>query len=335
MTLEVAGLGNALMDALVVIDDSLLVELGLTKGTMHLVDHEQWEQVFDRVRDRDVTFHSGGSCANTIATIGWLGGDALYCGQVGPDDLGRMYEDRIQRACGQHALIHAPSGNTGRCLSLISAVDAERTMLTHLGAAVSVEGLGAFEDHLKRTKIAQFTGYTLLDGPMRETAIDAMRIAKAAGAKVSIDAADPFVVLQIRDLLWELLTDLADIVFLNADEARKLTDEEPEQAIHTIAKRANIETVIVKLGGSGSLVLHQGELHRIAIRKVRAIDTTGAGDAYAGGFLFAHVRGWPARLCGELASAVAALAVAQVGAVVQDRELLTSLVAELDPGTAA
>src|SRR5688572_21140073 len=98
-----AGLGNALMDALVVgDDDAVLVELGLTRGTMHPVDHAAWQAAYERIKHLHVTFDSGGSCANTVATVGRLGGKALYCGQVGDDQMGHLYASRITEACGGH-----------------------------------------------------------------------------------------------------------------------------------------------------------------------------------------------------------------------------------------
>lgn len=328
MSWDVAGLGNALMDALVVMeDDRLLTELGLTRGTMHPVDHAQWQSVYERVKHLDVIFDSGGSCANTIATVGRLGGKAVYCGHVGEDQMGHMYAAHITEACGQHRLAFSNSQHTGKCLSIISAEDAERTMLTDLGAAIAMPNLGAFSQDILQSRVAHFTGYTLLPGPMQEVALKAIRTAAAAGVQVSIDAADPFVVAAIRDLLWQVLTDHTDIVFLNADEARQLTDLEPEHAAAHIGDRAGVKTVVVKLGSRGSLVWHQGDLHEVGIRRVDAVDTTGAGDAYAGGYLFAHARGWSPDLCAALGSHVAGLTVAQVGAVVKDRTALSDAIA--------
>lgn len=324
MKWDVAGLGNAIMDALVVLeDDTLIDELELSRGTMHPVDHDRWQQVYERVRLHKVTFASGGSCANTIATVGRLGGKALYRGQVGDDQMGHMYASLIEQACGQHALAFSKEATTGKCLSIISAQDAERTMLTDLGASIHLPGLGAFEADLKDATIAHFTGYTLLGGPMKETVLSAMKIAREAGAKVSIDAADPFVVHQIRDTFWNALRDFADVVFLNEVEAQSLAGiDDPEAACRHIAAEAGLHTTVVKLGRKGSIVLVDGVLHRVPIFAVDAIDTTGAGDAYAGGYLYGLSRGWSPDRCGALATRVAGLTVAQIGAVVQDHDAL-------------
>ncbi len=329
MGLDVAGLGNALMDALVVIDDDQLIsDLGLQRGTMHPVDNARWQEVYEKVKPLGVVFESGGSCANTTATIGRLGGKALYCGQVGDDEIGRIYAERMREACGADALQFTDESATGKCLSIISRTDGERTMLTDLGAAVNLASLGDFDRDIRAAKIAHFTGYTLLDGPMLAVAMKAMQSATEAGVAVSLDVADPFVVGLIRDRLWGVLEDHADVAFLNADEALALTGLGPDEAIHAIADRAKIETVIVKTGKEGSLVRHNGELYPISITAVKAIDTTGAGDAYAGGYLYGMSHGWPVRRCAALASAVAAETVSQIGAVVKSRETLQACLAQ-------
>lgn len=329
MQWDIAGLGNALIDALVVMDDAAIVEaFGLNRGTMHPVDHDRWQQVYEKVRLNKVTFDSGGSCANAVATAGYLGASATYLGQVGDDQMGAMYAQRMVEATGNHKLRFNKTQATGKCLSIVSSVDAERTMLTDLGAAITLPDLGDYDQVLTNTKIAHFTGYTFLDGPMRTLAIDAMRIAKKGGATVSLDAADPFVVELTRDLLWELLNDMVDLVFLNAEEARSLTGVAPEDAIHIIAEKASVGTVVVKLGSKGSLVRKNGELYKVEVCPTKAVDTTGAGDAYAGAFLYGTSQGLTPQQCGDLASAVAAQTVSQIGAVVKDRAKLASLLAK-------
>ncbi|MEZ4239327.1 MAG: adenosine kinase [Myxococcota bacterium] len=324
MQWDVAGLGNALMDALVVVDDdSLLDELGMARGMMHPVDHAKWTEVYERVQTQGVTFDSGGSCANTIATVGRLGGQAIYCGQVGEDQMGKLYASLMERACGAHRIRFTKASATGKCLSIISRQDAERTMLTDLGAATQLPELGTFADEVRASRVAHFEGYMLLPGPNRDVTLEAMRIAEAAPTIVSFDASDPFVVHQLRDLLWEELERSVDVVFLNVEEARALAGvEDAEEAARRIAVRARIATVAVKLGAQGSLVLADGTLHRIPADRVHAIDTTGAGDAYAGGFLFGLSQGWSAPRAARLASSVAALAVSQLGAVVKDADAL-------------
>lgn len=323
MAYDVAGLGNALMDALVVVEDeSVLDQLHLERGTTHMVDHQGWERAYATVRQLKVTFDSGGSCANTVATVGLLGGRAVFCGQVGTDQMGRMYGQALTSACGGHALQTSPNLATGKCLSIISKADAERTMVTDLGAAIALSEIGALEPMLQDSKIGHFEGYMLLDPTSRAMVTDAMRLTHQAGGKVSLDVSDPHVVRSIPDALRDIVRAHVDVVFLNAEEARALTNQDPDQAVHTVADGLGVQTVIVKRGRDGSLIRHGAELYTVHARKVDAVDTTGAGDAYAGGFLYGLSQNWPAERCGALASAVAALTVSQIGAVVKDRVAL-------------
>lgn len=331
MNWHVVGIGNALMDALVILDDDGLIdELQLNRGTMHPVDHDQWQQVFERVQGHDVVFDSGGSCANTISTVGRLGGHALYCGQVGEDQMGHDYAARMTKSCGSHALRFEAGGNTGKCLSIISRSDAERTMLTDLGAAVRLDDLGGFPEEIARAQVVHFEGYTLLDSPLREVTRGAMELAKASGVRVSLDASDPFVVASVPDTFAEVTRKYADILFLNAEEARLLTGrDDAVEAARVVGSDFGVATVAVKRGKDGSVILHDGALYEIPVHPVTAVDTTGAGDSYAGGLLFGITHGMPMDAAGRLASHVAGLTVAQIGAVVHDTDALAQIKAAL------
>lgn len=328
---DVCGLGNALVDALVrVDDDSVLTELGVTRGHMTPVDHSGWQRAFELVQPHGVEIHSGGSCANTIATLGMMGLNTRYCGQVGEDQLGHLYAARMTEACGGHDLRFTREGNTGKCLSIISARDAERTMLTDLGAAVGLSGLGDFDERIRQTQIFHTTGYLLLGAPMVDRALEAIAVANQAQIPVSLDVADPFVVRMVKDQMWEIVRELVDIVFLNAEEAEVLTGRSPDVAVKMLAEVC--ETVVLKLGHRGSLVHQGGRLYEVGVHKVDAIDTTGAGDAYAAGFLYGRVKGWPVERSAALGARIAAHAVAQVGAVVRNRDLLAAAISEVAAG---
>ncbi len=318
MSYEVVGLGNAIMDALVRIeDDTILGDLGLTRGQMHPVAHDRWLEIYEQVRGLGVEIHSGGSCANTISTLGLCGARVIYGGQVGADAFGTHYGRSLTESCGGHALHVHDELPTGKCLSLISVKDGERTMLTDLGAAIHLGKLGSLTAHIREARLFHTTGYKFLGGPVRETAFAALAEAEAAGAKVSFDVADPFVARTIRaDVEW-IIKDHADIAFLNREEAEIVTGKPVEEAIDELAGWTEI--VVVKLGGQGSVVLHGGERYRVPVFPAVVKDTTGAGDTYAGGFLYGWLRGLGADKCGELGSRLAALTVGQVGAVVRDR----------------
>lgn len=317
---DVAGLGNALVDALVRMDDvEFLKAHGITRGHMTPVDHERWQAVFHEIQVHGVEIHSGGSCANTVASLGFLGAKGIYCGNVGDDQLGHLYSRRMEEACGEHALIWTREGNTGKCLSIISSVDAERTMLTDLGAAVHMHDLGRFRDIIPNSRLLHVTGYLMLGEPMRSRAHEAMAIAAQHELPISLDVADPFVVGVVKDEMWHAIEEFANIVFLNEEEARTLTGEaDPEAALARVARVC--DTVVVKLGRRGSLVQHRGRRAQVGVHAAQAIDTTGAGDSYAAGFLYGYLNGWSPARAADLGARVAAMAVGQIGAVVRDRD---------------
>ena len=324
--IDVAGLGNALVDALVLLpEDGVLSQLGLNRGTMHPVDHSAWESAYATVKELGVEIQSGGSCANSIAVLGLLGAETTFCGQVGDDEFGRLYASRLVEACGRHSLHVADQGNTGKCLSLISR-DAERTLMTDLGAAIALPHIGEFEATIRQSRVLHVTGYLFLGGPMRDAAMSALKTAKAAGVPISLDVADPFVIGMVKDLMWEVVRDYADIVFLNQEEAFALTGKHAAEALAEVAQ--HVPTTIVKLGARGSLVSHEGESFEVPVYPVDAVDTTGAGDCYAAGYLYGWTQGWTPAKSGELGSRIAALTVGQIGAVVRDRDQLMQAVAE-------
>jgi sugar/nucleoside kinase (ribokinase family) len=322
---DAVGLGNAIVDALVRIEDeSVLGEFELTRGQMTQVDDVRWQEVLGKVQGAGVLMASGGSCANTVAGMGLMGAAVRYCGQIGEDELGALYADSMIDACGGHALQRTAAHPTGKCLSLISTSDAERTMLTDLGAAVHLPGLGTFDEDIREAGILHVTGYLMLGEPMASRCMEAVAIANQAEIVVSVDVADPFVVGICRDSLMHLVTEFADVVFLNAEEARAMCGGTPEEALMALSE--DVAHVVVKLGSKGSLVRTGGETYRIGIHPTEALDSTGAGDAYAAGYLYGLSRGWDPARSGDLGARVASLTVGQVGAVCRDREALAAAV---------
>ncbi len=320
---DVVGLGNALMDALYRLDDDTLLDThSLNKGQMHMVDDARWQEVYQTLNADAVSLQTGGSCANTIATMGLMGSAVSYCSQVSTDAFGEEYAKQLTDACGGHDLSVQPGVATGKCLSLISR-DAERTLLTDLGTAITLDNIHHFEDSIRNSKILYLTGY-LMFGDMRQRMDEAIAIAKDAGILIGLDVADPSVVELLREPMLEIIKNDVDIVFLNEKEAQAMCGGEPEDAIAQL--RSYCDIVVVKLGKRGSMACRGEEVVRADIVKVEAIDTTGAGDSYAAGFLYGLTQGWPLQQCAILGSAVASQAVAQLGAVVRNRALLRSII---------
>jgi sugar/nucleoside kinase (ribokinase family) len=324
MRIDVYGLGNALIDAVVVGDDRpILARHALRRGTMLLVDNEKWHQVYDEVRGEGVELHPGGSASNAICTVAALGGKAGFCGLVGDDELGRRYSESLTALLGEHDLVHYADRSTGKCLSLVSSEDAERTMLTDLGTAMSLPPDELPSTRLEASEWFFLTGYLFTGDRMPETAWRALALAKAAGVRVAFDVADAFVIEHCRAAVDRVIDEYADVVFLNEAEGELLIGGGPRKILDGLQTRTGV--VALKQGKRGSLI-RAGET-TISIDAVRAcaVDTTGAGDSYAGGFLFGLARDWDLERCGRLASAVAALTVSQVGGVVRDSGALRAL----------
>jgi len=321
MTCDVFGLGNALVDALVVTDDLELVRKhGLQRGTMHLVSDARWRAVYGEVPRDDVELHPGGSGANSVSMVAMLGGKSTFCGLVGADQLGQTYAQRLAEVLGEHHLRTREDVATGKCLSIISRDDAERTMLTDLGGAME---LGPTELPVEAVETATWlhiTGYLFTGGQMGEAAMLALERALRAGTRISFDVADAFVIQHCRETVEKVIRDYADVVFMNEEEARLLAGTDAADAVHKVG--AWTDTAVVKLGKRGSIIKKGETIIPIEAVPVEAVDTTGAGDAYAGGFLYGLARGWELEACGHLASAVAGLTVSQVGGVVRDQQRL-------------
>jgi sugar/nucleoside kinase (ribokinase family) len=327
MSFSVVGLGNALMDALVLLDDDLLLEKeALNKGIMHPVDHARWMEVYKQFSPEKISLQTGGSCANTIAKLGLMGAKVSYCGHVGNDEFGTIYTEQLQDACG-HSALSFGTGATGKCLSLISP-DAERTMLTDLGASVELPDIKHFIPQIQAADIFYSTGYLLLGDPMKSRLDEAIQAARSAKVPFAFDVADPFVVHATKKDMTQLIQDYADIIFLNEEEAKAMTGK--ESATDAINELKDIcKTVVLKLGSKGSVVFSNGERITAGVHRVNAIDTTGAGDSFAAGFLYGWIHGWNLERSMRLASRIAAETVSQLGAVVRDRSRLEKAIAEI------
>ena len=323
----VAGLGNALMDALIVMDsDDLLSAENLNKGIMHPVEHGRWMEVYEKLDSSKVVLQTGGSCANTIAAMGLMGAKVSYCGHLGGDEFGNTYAQQFVEACGEHALLLG-EGHTGKCLSLVSQ-DAERTMLTDLGTSVMLPSIEHFKSVISDSQILYSTGYLLLGDPMKSRLIEAAEFAKAKGVTIALDVADPFVVKAVTDDMKNFIAEYCDVVFLNEEEAKAITgSEEATDAIEAL--KGMCDTIVVKLGKKGAVVYSKGEIAKTGVKLVKPIDTTGAGDSFAAGFLYGFTHGYSLEQSVRLATHVAAETIVQIGAVVRTPNRLQEIVQEV------
>ena len=308
---DVVGVGNALVDVQARVDDSVLPELGIDKGVMTLVDDAQQKAVLEKLKDLPLNRCAGGSAANSIVAIAEFGGSATYVGKVGRDEVGQFFLDDMQslgiEIKGQYA--EAP---TGTCAVLITE-DAQRTMLTNLGASATLTVDDIDHSLIEGAKYVYVEGYLLTGESTKAAAYKAMDLARELGVKVALTASDPFLINLIRDEIWDLVTGPVDLFFCNELEAQSLTGESDPVAC---AKKIHehVESVALTLGEKGSLVMHGGEAYAIEGLSVKAIDTTGAGDMYAGAMLYGVTNGLSWEQAGHLASHAASRIVSQMGA---------------------
>ncbi|MFH1916902.1 MAG: adenosine kinase [Nanoarchaeota archaeon] len=315
------GIGNPLLDSVVHIQDDVLVNFGFKKGSMHLVNEADFNKIQGFFPQAIITRQAAGSCANTMMGLARLGTRAIFCGNVGSDTDGTTYEESI-RATGVFPLL-GREGRTGGVISLVSP-DTERTMATHLGAALLFQANEQHKKAISMADIVYLTGYVLDDPHLRKEAILLIEHAKKLGKKVAFDCADASLIQRNKDLIRLVITSFADITFMNETEAQALTGRNPEEALNLLKKEGQI--VIVKTGESGSLISDGTEIIRVPVVKVDAVDTTGAGDMYAAGFLHGLVKGYPLEKCGHLGSYVAAQIVKQVSAYPPDLSHAESII---------
>lgn len=309
--LDVFGVGNALVDLQVSVDDAVLQGLEAEKGRMALVDPARQAQLLEALEAHPVHRCSGGSAANTVAGVADLGGRAAYCGRVGGDELGTFYRKDLEEI-GVELHGRVSETATGTSFILITP-DAQRTMLTSLGASAELGPEDLVAEAMRGARYAYVEGYLFTGESTTKAAMQAIEIAKGLGVKVALTVSDPFVIDMNRELFWQLIEGPVDLLFCNEDEARSLTErEDPVDCAKVLHDHA--ENVALTLGPNGSILMHQGEVHPIEGVEVEAVDTTGAGDMYAAGILFGigHGLTWPES--GRLASHAAARVVAQLGA---------------------
>ena len=311
--MKVLGMGNALVDMMIELpDDSLLEGFDLRKGSMQLVDKEFSNHVLEKIRPLKKSEISGGSAANTICGLAMMDIPTAFIGKVGRDRLGNVFEkDLIHN--GIHPLLQYSDSETGLALALVSP-DSERTFATHLGAAVELEPNDLTSDIFQSYTHFYIEGYLVQHHELIRRAVE---LAKENSLDVILDLASFNVVEDNRDFLRFLVKEYADVVFSNADEARVFTDgKNPEDALAEIAEDCWI--AVVKTGKDGSLIQNGKKVFRVPASKVNCIDTTGAGDLYAAGFLYGVLNNLDLPLCGEIGSILAGKVIEVIGARIPD-----------------
>ena len=311
---KILGIGNALVDVMTPInDDSILKKFGLPKGSMQLVDNEKSSEIKSGTSGFKTSLASGGSAANTIHGLGKLGARAGYIGSVGKDETGVFFESDMKKA-GIKTYLYKRETETGTAVALISD-DSERTFATHLGAAIELNPSELKASQFKPFDILYLEGYLILDKKLVE---EACILAKKNGMEIAIDLASFNVVDSNLKNFRYIIDKYADIIFANEDEARSYTGLEPGAAVKKLSSKG--KTAIVKTGKDGSLIMRGDEFVRIGILPVKCIDTTGAGDLYAAGFLYGLSKGLSLDKCGLIGAILAGNVIQVVGAKIPGRK---------------
>jgi len=309
---KILGMGNALTDILLQVDnDEVLFSLNLLKGGMQLINTERSGEINNAVSNYSKIMATGGSASNTINGITRLGMNGGFVGKIGKDDVGLFFtNDSINNGVKPHLLLsETPSG---RCTVLVTP-DSERTLCTYLGAACELEASDLKPEMFQGYDIFHIEGYLVQNHDLIRTAV---RLAKQQGLKVSVDLASYNVVEENLDFLMEIIREYVDIVFANEEEARAFTGKEPEEALNIISEHCEI--AIVKVGKDGSFIKSGDTIVQVQPRKATAIDTTGAGDLYASGFLFGLANNYSLEVCGKIGSLISGNVVEVLGAKMSD-----------------
>ena len=311
-TLDVVGIGNAIVDVLVHSDDAFLAKHGLAKGAMTLIDAARADALYARMGPAVEV--SGGSAANTLAGLAALGGRGAFVGKVCDDQLGAFFAHDI-RAAGVRFETPpaADSAPTARCFIVVTP-DAERTMNTYLGACVELGPDDVDEALIAAAAVTYLEGY-LWDPPAAKQAFrKAVRIAHDHGRPVALSLSDAFCVARHREEFRGLVADHVDVLFANEAEIASLYEvDDFDSAVERV--RGRCEVAALTRSEKGSVIVTDQETRVVAAHPVaEVVDVTGAGDLYAAGFLYGLTRGWDVGRCAGLAGLAAAEVIGHIGA---------------------
>jgi sugar/nucleoside kinase (ribokinase family) len=311
-SLDVVGIGNAIVDIIAHADDGFLAAAGMVKGSMALIDEARAEEIYAKMGPGIEM--SGGSAGNTIAGIASLGGRAGYIGKIRDDVLGKVFRHDITSAGVEFPTPSATDGPaTARSMILVTS-DAQRTMNTFLGACVNLGPEDIDRALIERAQVTYMEGY-LYDPPLAQEAFrHAARLAHAAGRKVSLSLSDSFCVQRHREAFLQLIETHIDVLFANEAELTALFETDDfTSAVERV--RTVCDLAAVTRGAAGSVIVSKEQIVEVAAAPVsRIVDTTGAGDLFASGFLYGLTHGKPLAECGRLASLAAAEIISHYGA---------------------
>lgn len=322
---QVVGIGNAMVDVLARAEDSFLAQAGIEKGIMQLIDMERAVALYGSIGPaREV---SGGSAANTIAGIAHLGGRTAYVGKVKDDQLGAIFAHDLRAQGAVYETSFAPKDavdETGRCLIVVTP-DGERSMNTYLGVTEFLTSDDIDDAQMAEAEWIYLEGYRF-DGPESHAAFaKAIAACKAAGGRVSLTLSDPFCVSRHRDAFRAMIKDDVDLLFCNRAEMLSMYETDDFDA--ALAEAASeIAIVACTDSSNGAFILSGGEMWHVPANPTDIVDATGAGDLFAGAFLWALTHGYTLEDCGHIGNIAAAEVISHIGA--RPEADLTALIAQ-------
>jgi sugar/nucleoside kinase (ribokinase family) len=330
-TFDLIGVGSPIMDLLARVPDEFLQQhVAGEKGGMVLVDHDEMQRIITLLNG-ELAYATGGSAANATFNAARLGLRTTFLGKLGHDDLARVYRNAFETAGVDGSRFkHGPYANA-RCLALVTP-DAQRTLRTCLGAAMTLAPAEISAADFRDCRHAHIEGYLVFNRSLADAVLTA---ARAAGCTTSLDLSSFEVVNASRDWLFSQFRRGIDIVFANEDEIRAVFQDYRSDYPTLARKLADLGVLAaVKVGRDGAWIAHETALHRIKpVTVADVIDTNGAGDAWAAGFLFGHLRGWSLPAAGELASLLGSETVLHMGPIIPDThfEILRTRAMALGP----
>jgi sugar/nucleoside kinase (ribokinase family) len=307
---DVFGMENPVMDILAQVPDAFLAQGKIAKNQWTMIDAEQHAAQMRALAGIPVAYETGGSCANTIVGIAQLGAKTAYCGMVGPDEPGRIYAAKLREA-GVTPFLRASTVATGSAIIYVTP-DAARTMNLFLGACRDLGPQDVPVEEIQQSRWLYITGYAWDSDEQKAAVTLALHTAKTAGVPVAFSLADPFFVSKNREDYLRLVRDYAELVFANRDEALAITGRDhAQEALRDLRKLC--PEVALTLGHAGALIALHGETAYVEAFPVTPVDTTGAGDAFAAGFLYGRVTGASPLQCGRLGTYFASRVITQIG----------------------
>lgn len=312
---DIFGVGSLLMDILIQADDNYLIDLNLKKGTMTLVNEKEVNDMIKKFESKKPVLIPGGDVPNTLMAAACLGAKCVLCGKVGDDKYGNMYEEIIIKDNIKPTILKSEKEGTGKVIAFITP-DAERTFATHLGASINLEKKDILETDIEKSRYVYVTGYMM--ETQKEMIRHVLELAKKHDCKIAVDLADSNVISRNKDYFLDIVKKYADILFLNEAESKMFTKKEPADAMAEL-NSLNIPILIIKIGKEGSLISENGKVFKVDAHKVDAIDTNGAGDTFAGAFLYGQAMGETVKKSAEIATLAASKIVQQSGAKLNDK----------------